>query len=239
MLEKLKERVCEQNLRLVKYGLVVLTWGNVSALSEDGKYVVIKPSGVSYDNMKAGDMVVTDRAGNIVEGDLRPSTDLATHLALYDAFPGIGGAVHTHSRYAVAAAQAGLDLPCYGTTHADYFYGAVPCARELTAEEIEEAYERNTGLVIAETFRARGIDPLAVPAVLVKSHGRSPGARRRKRPWKTRSCSTSARIWRCSRGSLTPPPPPRRSAFRTSTISVSTARTPTTDRNKLQKGVSL
>ena len=171
MLEKLKERVCEQNLQLVKYGLVVLTWGNVSALSEDGKYVVIKPSGVSYDNMKAGDMVVTDRAGHIVEGDLRPSTDLATHLALYDAFPGIGGAVHTHSRYAVAAAQAGLDLPCYGTTHADYFYGAVPCARELTAEEIEEAYERNTGLVIAETFRARGIDPLAVPAVLVKSHG--------------------------------------------------------------------
>ena len=171
MLEKLKERVCEQNLQLVKYGLVVLTWGNVSALSEDGKYVVIKPSGVSYDNMKAGDMVVTDRMGNIVEGDLRPSTDLATHLALYDAFPGIGGAVHTHSRYAVAAAQAGLDLPCYGTTHADYFYGAVPCARELTAEEIEEAYERNTGLVIAETFRARGIDPLAVPAVLVKSHG--------------------------------------------------------------------
>ena len=105
MLEKLKERVCEQNLQLVKYGLVVLTWGNVSALSEDGKYVVIKPSGVSYDNMKAGDMVVTDRAGHVVEGELRPSTDLATHLALYDAFPGIGGAVHTHSRYAVAAAQ--------------------------------------------------------------------------------------------------------------------------------------
>ena len=186
MLEKLKERVCEQNLQLVKYGLVVLTWGNVSALSEDGKYVVIKPSGVSYDNMKAGDMVVTDRAGHIVEGNLRPSTDLATHLALYDAFPGIGGAVHTHSRYAVAAAQAGLDLPCYGTTHADYFYGAVPCARELTAEEIEEAYERNTGLVIAETFRARGIDPLAVPAVLVKSHGPFTWGKTPKRPWKTR-----------------------------------------------------
>lgn len=111
MLEKLKERVCEQNLQLVKYGLVVLTWGNVSALSEDGKYVVIKPSGVSYDNMKAEDMVVTDRAGHIVEGGLRPSTDLATHLALYDAFPGIGGAVHTHSRYAVAAAQAGAGSP--------------------------------------------------------------------------------------------------------------------------------
>ena len=171
MLEKLKERVCEQNLQLVKYGLVVLTWGNVSALSEDGKYVVIKPSGVSYDNMKAGDMVVTDRAGHIVEGELRPSTDLATHLALYDAFPGIGGAVHTHSRYAVAAAQAGLDLPCYGTTHADYFYGAVPCARELTAEEIEEAYEKNTGLVIIETFETRGIKPMYTPAVLCKNHG--------------------------------------------------------------------
>lgn len=171
MLEKLKERVCEQNLQLVKYGLVVLTWGNVSALSEDGKYVVIKPSGVSYDNMKAGDMVVTDRAGNIVEGDLRPSTDLATHLALYDAFPGIGGAVHTHSRYAVAAAQAGLDLPCYGTTHADYFYGAVPCTRHLTAAEIAEDYEGSTGKVIVETFRGRGIDPMAVPAVLVCKHG--------------------------------------------------------------------
>lgn len=171
MLESLKERVCEQNLALVRYGLVVLTWGNVSALSEDGEFVVIKPSGVSYDAMTPGDMVVTDRAGNIVEGVLRPSTDLATHLALYDAFPGIGGAVHTHSRYAVAAAQAGLDIPCYGTTHADYFYGAVPCTRELTAQEIEEAYERSTGEVIAETFRDRGIDPLAVPAVLVKSHG--------------------------------------------------------------------
>lgn len=171
MLEKLKERVCEQNLQLVKYGLVVLTWGNVSALSEDGKYVVIKPSGVSYDNMKAGDMVVTDRAGHIVEGDLRPSTDLATHLALYDAFPGIGGAVHTHSRYAVAAAQAGLDLPCYGTTHADYFYGAVPCTRHLTEAEIAEDYEGSTGKVIVETFRDRGIDPMAVPAVLVCKHG--------------------------------------------------------------------
>lgn len=175
MLEKLKERVCEQNLQLVKYGLVVLTWGNVSALSEDGKYVVIKPSGVSYDNMKAGDMVVTDRAGHIVEGELRPSTDLATHLALYDAFPGIGGAVHTHSRYAVAAAQAGLDLPCYGTTHADYFYGSIPCMRGLTEEEIEEAYELNTGKVIVEGFTGAtgqaSIDPVAVPGCLVRNHG--------------------------------------------------------------------
>ena len=171
MLKNLKERVCEQNLELVKYGLVVLTWGNVSALSEDGKYVVIKPSGVSYDKMKAGDMVVTDRAGNVVEGELRPSTDLATHLALYDAFPGIGGAVHTHSRFAVAAAQAGLDIPCYGTTHADYFYGPIPCARHLTDEEIDEDYEKNTGKVIIETFDGRGINPVHTPGVICASHG--------------------------------------------------------------------
>ena len=171
MLKELKERVFKANLELVKNGLVVLTWGNVSALSEDGQYVIIKPSGVSYAEMRAEDMVVTDREGNIVEGSLRPSTDLLTHLELYNAFPGIFGAVHTHSRYAVAMAQAERDLPCYGTTHADSFYGAVPCTRDLTPQEIEEAYEKNTGLVIAETFRERGIDPLAVPAVLVKKHG--------------------------------------------------------------------
>ena len=171
MLEELKQRVCEANLSLVKNGLVVLTWGNVSALSPDGKYVVIKPSGVSYDIMAPEHMVVTDRAGNIVEGELRPSTDLATHLEIYDAFPGVGGVVHTHSRYAVAMAQAEIDLPCYGTTHADYFFGSVPCTRHLTSEEIHESYERSTGQVIAETFRERGIDPAAVPAVLVRKHG--------------------------------------------------------------------
>ncbi|MBQ3275542.1 MAG: L-ribulose-5-phosphate 4-epimerase [Oscillospiraceae bacterium] len=171
MLEELKQRVCEANLSLVKNGLVVLTWGNVSALSPDGKYVVIKPSGVSYDVMAPEHMVVTDRAGNIVEGELRPSTDLATHLEIYDAFPGVGGVVHTHSRYAVAMAQAEIDLPCYGTTHADYFFGSVPCTRHLTSEEIHESYERSTGQVIAETFRERGIDPAAVPAVLVRKHG--------------------------------------------------------------------
>lgn len=171
MLEELKERVYRANMQLKEQGLVVLTWGNASALSDDGKYVVIKPSGVSYATMKAEDMVVTDREGNVVEGRFRPSTDLATHLELYNAFPGIGGAVHTHSCHAVSLAQAETDLPCYGTTHADYFYGAVPCTRDLTGEEIREAYERNTGLVIAETFRERGIDPLAVPAVLVRKHG--------------------------------------------------------------------
>ena len=171
MLQELKERVCRANLDLVKHGLVVLTWGNVSALSEDGNYVIIKPSGVSYDVMKPEHMVVTDREGNIVEGNLRPSTDLLTHLELYNAFPGIRGAVHTHSRWATALAQSECDLPCYGTTLADYFYGSVPCTRDLTPQEIQEAYERNTGLVIAETFRERGIDPLAVPAVLVRKHG--------------------------------------------------------------------
>lgn len=171
MLQELKERVCRANLELVKHGLVVLTWGNVSALSEDGNYVVIKPSGVSYDIMEPKHMVVTDRQGNVVEGELRPSTDLLTHLEIYDAFPGIRGAVHTHSRWATALAQAECDLPCYGTTHADYFFGSVPCTRNLTPQEIQEAYERNTGRVIAETFRERGIDPKAVPAVLVCKHG--------------------------------------------------------------------
>lgn len=171
MLEELKERVCRANLALAKSGLVVLTWGNVSGLSEDGKYVVIKPSGVSYDTMAPEHMVVTDREGRVVEGALRPSTDLPTHLELYRAFPGIRGAVHTHSRWATALAQAEEDLPCYGTTHADYFYGAVPCTRPLTPEEIRDSYETNTGLVIAETFRQRGIDPAAIPGVLVCKHG--------------------------------------------------------------------
>ena len=171
MLEELKERVYRANMSLVENGLVVLTWGNVSALSEDKQFIVIKPSGVSYAKMRPEQMVVTDREGKIVEGDLRPSTDLLTHMELYNAFPSIGGAVHTHSRYAVAFAQAECDLPCFGTTHADYFFGAVPCTRDLTPEEIGEAYEKNTGLVIAETFKGRSIDPDAVPAVLVKKHG--------------------------------------------------------------------
>ena len=171
MQKALRERVLRANLALKESGLVVLTWGNVSALSEDGKYIVIKPSGVSYDIMKPEHMVVTDREGNVVEGDLRPSTDLATHVEIYRSFPGVGGVVHTHSRYATAMAQAELDLPCYGTTHADYFFGAVPCTRSLTQEEIAEAYEANTGKVIEETFRSRNIDPAAVPAVLVRKHG--------------------------------------------------------------------
>ena len=171
MLEELKQEVCAANLRLVEYGLVVLTWGNVSAITPDRRYVVIKPSGVDYGSMRPEQMVVTDLDGRVVEGELRPSSDLMTHLELYRAFPAAGAVVHTHSRYAVALAQAEQDLPCYGTTHADTFYGPVPCTRHLTAQEVEEAYERNTGLVIGETFRQRGIDPAAVPSVLVCKHG--------------------------------------------------------------------
>ena len=169
MLKELKEEVLQANLKLVEYGLVILTWGNVSAITADRKYVVIKPSGVDYAVMKAEDMVVTDLEGHVVEGKMRPSSDLDTHLAIYRAFPSVNAVVHTHSRYATALAQAERSLPCYGTTHADTFYGEVPCTRHLTAEEVEGDYEANTGLVIAETFRDK--DPEAVPAVLVRKHG--------------------------------------------------------------------
>ena len=171
MLEKLKEQVYLANMELPKRGLVTYTWGNVSGIDREKGLFVIKPSGVDYDLLKPDDMVVIDLQGNKVEGDLNPSSDTKTHLVLYNAFPGIGGIVHTHSPYAVAWAQAGEDLPCYGTTHADYFYGSGPCARHLTQEELDEDYERNTGITIVETFRERGIDPKAVPAVLCYSHG--------------------------------------------------------------------
>ena len=169
MLEQLKEEVCAANLKLVEYGLVILTWGNVSAITPDRSLVVIKPSGVAYDSMEPEQMVVTDLEGSVVEGELRPSSDLMTHLELYRSFPGVNAVVHTHSRYATALAQAERSLPCYGTTHADTFYGDVPCTRHLTAEEVAQDYERNTGLVIAETFRGR--NPEAVPGVLVCKHG--------------------------------------------------------------------
>ena len=171
MLEALKQEVFEANLKLVDYGLVILTWGNVSAITPDRKYVVIKPSGVDYASMTADQMVVTDLEGNVVEGNLRPSSDLMTHLELYRRFDQVNAVVHTHSSHATAMAQAELDLPCYGTTHADTFYGAVPCTRHLTAEEVEQAYELNTGVVIVKTFNQRGIDPMAVPGVLVRKHG--------------------------------------------------------------------
>ena len=171
MLEQLKKEVYEANMDLVAKGMVIYTWGNVSGIDREKGLVVIKPSGVDYATMTWEDMVVVDMEGNVVEGKYKPSSDTPTHLVIYKAFPETGGVVHTHSTYGVTFAQAGLDIPAFGTTHADYFYGDIPCTRDLTEQEIEEAYERNTGLVIAETFRARGIDPLAVPAVLVKSHG--------------------------------------------------------------------
>lgn len=170
MLEELKQRVYEQNMALVKQGLVILTWGNVSAIDREKGLVVIKPSGVAYESMTANDMVVVDlKTKQAVEGKYRPSSDTPTHLYLYEAFPQIGGIVHTHSTYAVAWAQSGKDIPAYGTTHADAFYGRVPCARSLTKDEVENEYEKNTGKVIAETFAS--LDPQAIPAVLVKNHG--------------------------------------------------------------------
>jgi L-ribulose-5-phosphate 4-epimerase len=169
MLEKLKEEVFRANLDLVKHGLVIMTWGNVSGIDRESGLIVIKPSGVSYDKMTPGDMVVTDLDGNVMEGTLNPSTDAPTHRALYRAFPGIGGIVHTHSTHATAWAQACRPIPCLGTTHADHFYGAVPVTRKLTADETANEYEYNTGLVIAESLKGR--DPLTMPAVLVASHG--------------------------------------------------------------------
>jgi L-ribulose-5-phosphate 4-epimerase len=170
MLEQLKEEVCEANLRLVREGLVILTWGNVSGIDRQQRLVVIKPSGVPYDGMKPEQMVVVElESGKVVEGDLRPSSDTPTHLELYRAFTGIGGIVHTHSQHATAWAQAGFEIPPLGTTHADYFYGEIPCTREMKRKEIESDYELNTGRVIVERFAK--LDPLQMPAVLVASHG--------------------------------------------------------------------
>ena len=171
MLEELKQKVYEANMLLPKYGLVTFTWGNVSAIDRETGYFVIKPSGVDYEIMKPEDMVVMDLEGNRVEGRYKPSSDTPTHLELYKAFPEIGGIVHTHSSYATSWAQAGRDIPCYGTTHADYIYGPVPCVRCLTKEEIEDAYEENTGHLIVNEFKRLGKDPKAVPVVLCKNHG--------------------------------------------------------------------
>lgn len=170
MLEELKQRVCEANLLLPKYGLVTFTWGNVSGIDRERGLMVIKPSGVEYDEMTADDMVVVDlETGGRVEGRWKPSSDTDTHLALYRAFPGAGGIVHTHSRWATTFAQAGRAIPAMGTTHGDYFYGDIPCTRKMTPEEIGGRYELETGNVITETFSGR--DPMSVPGVLVHSHG--------------------------------------------------------------------
>lgn len=169
MLKNLKKDVCHANLDLVKHGLVLFTWGNVSGIDRKKGLVVIKPSGVSYDNMQPDDMVVVDLEGKVVEGSYKPSSDTATHLMLYRSFPDIGGIVHTHSEWATIWAQSGKPVPALGTTHADYFYGSIPCTRKLTKEEIDSAYEMETGNVIIETFK--NLDPNAVPGVLVNNHG--------------------------------------------------------------------
>jgi L-ribulose-5-phosphate 4-epimerase len=168
MLEMLKEEVCQANLDLVAHGLVTLTWGNVSGISEDRRHIVIKPSGVPYDEMRPEHMVVVDLDGIVVEGALRPSSDTPTHVLLYQHFTSIGGITHTHSRHATVFAQARCEIPCFGTTHADHFYGPVPVTRPLTQPEVDEAYEANTGRVIVERFR--DLDPAAMPAVLVAGH---------------------------------------------------------------------
>lgn len=174
MLEKLKQEVFEANLELPKHGLVTYTWGNVSGIDRESGLFAIKPSGVAYGELKPEDMVIVDLKGDVVEGKYRPSSDTATHVELYRAFPQIGGIVHTHSPWATSWAQAARSIPCYGTTQADYFFGEIPCARALTEQEINEAYERNTGLVITERIRklvSHGIDVLAIPGILCAFHG--------------------------------------------------------------------
>ncbi len=169
MLEELKDKVCRANLDLVRHGLVLFTWGNVSAIDRESGLVVIKPSGVSYDDMKPEDMVVVDLDGKVVEGRLNPSSDTPTHIVLYKAFPRAGGVVHTHSTYATSWAQAGLDIPNIGTTHADYFHDAVPCTPDMTESEVKGEYELETGNVIVRRFE--GLNPVHTPGVLVKNHG--------------------------------------------------------------------
>lgn len=172
MLKHLRKLVWQANLDLPKHGLVTFTWGNVSGIDRERGLVVIKPSGVAYEDLTPEDLVLVDlETGRTVEGALNPSSDTKTHLELYRAFPEVGGIVHTHSAYAVAWAQAGQDIPCYGTTHADYFYGPIPCARHLRQAELEEDYGKNTGRIIVETFRGRNLDPAAVPGVICHSHG--------------------------------------------------------------------
>ena len=171
MLESLKEETIAANLDLFRMGLALFTWGNASGIDREQGLIVIKPSGVPYEGMTAADMVVVDLEGTKVEGDYNPSSDLQTHLVLYREFPSLGGVVHTHSSRATAWAQTGMDIPAEGTTHADYFYGSIPCTRLMTEAEIEGEYETETGRVIVETFRSRSIDPDRVPAVLVRAHG--------------------------------------------------------------------
>lgn len=171
MLEELKQQVYEANMELPKRGLVVYTWGNVSGFDKETGYFAIKPSGVEYDDLTPDDMVIMDLDGNKIEGKYNPSSDTATHIELYKAFKNIGGVVHTHSQWATQWAQAGRSIPSYGTTHADYFYGDIPCTRDLTKDEVESSYETNTGKVIIETIEKKGYNPMDIPGIVVKNHG--------------------------------------------------------------------
>ena len=229
MLEQLKAEVLAANPALPAHQLVTFTWGNVSAVDRDSGLMVIKPSGVEYDVMTADDMVVVNIAtGEVVEGSMKPSSDTPTHLALYRRYPEIGGIVHTHSRHATIWSQAGQDLPAWGTTHADYFYGAIPCTRRMTTAEIAGDYEYQTGEVIIKTFEERDISPMQIPAVLVHSHGPFAGVKMPPMRYTTPWCWKSARTWACFRASL-------RRSFRlcsrncsTNIICVSTVRMPIT-----------
>ena len=200
MLEKLKKTVYKANMDLVHHGLVIFTWGNVSGIDREKGLVVIKPSGVEYEQLTPDNMVVVDLDGKCIEGDLNPSSDTLTHIELYKAFSEIGGIVHTHSTYAVAWAQAGQDIPCCGTTHADYFYGPVPCTRTLTAQETQENYEKNTGKVIVETFASRDINPLYVPGVICRNHGPLHGVKILMSLFTTQLYLRKYLKWLCLRG---------------------------------------
>lgn len=196
MLEELKKQVCDANLELVRRGVVIYTWGNVSGIDREKGLVVIKPSGVDYAGMTPDDMVVVELStGKTAEGKWKPSSDTATHLELYRRFDKIGGITHTHSVNAVSFAQAGIDIPALGTTHADYFWGAVPCTRELTEKEVKDAYEVNTGKVIIETVENRGYDPMAVPGIIVKNHGPFTWGKTPPNRFTTPLCLRRSRIW--------------------------------------------
>ncbi len=232
---ELKQRVCAANREISRTGLAILTWGNVSEVDRDAGVFAIKPSGVAYDDLSPDDIVlVSIDTGEKLQGKLAPSSDSATHAEIYRSFGAVGGVVHTHSHFGTAWAQAQREIPCYGTTHADTFFGPVPVTRMLSEQEVKDAYEVNTGKVIVERFHDGGLDPIAVPGVLVAGHAPSPGDRPRPARWRTHSYWKRSRAWRCTRSLSRPRPKPCRNTSSTSTTSVSTEKTPITDRSRVK-----